>query len=85
MKIIKHIRNQVIFLGLVAAAGYVAYQVLLDDEAKESLNTMKSTVGNSYRQLTGIINDRIGMIMDDDIVEQNRQKVRDDWADLGFL
>ena len=85
MKIIKHIRNQVLFWGFVAAAGYVAYQVLLDDEAKNSLNAMGKTVSRSYQQLTGIVNDRIGMIMDEDVVEQNRQKVREDWADLGFI
>jgi len=84
MKLIKHIRNQILFVGFVAAAGYIAYQTLLDDEAKRQLRELRATTMGSYDRLSGLINQRIGTIMDEDLVAQNRQKIRDMWADLGY-
>lgn len=84
MKLFKLVRNQVILVGLIGLAGYGAYQLLLDDEAKRSLAMAGQTVKKSYDQLAGLVNERIGMIMDEDLIEQNRQKIRDDWAELGF-
>lgn len=84
MRLLKHVRNQVLFVGFVCATGYVAYQVLLDDEAKQELKRLFSTVGKSYQQLAGLVNERIGVIMDEDLVSQNRQNIRDAWADLGY-
>lgn len=84
MKVVRYIRNQILFAAFVCAAGYVAYQVLLDDDAKQGLKSLGSTVGASYTQLTGLVNERIGTIMDEDLVSQNRQKIRDAWADLGY-
>ena len=84
MKLFKLVRNQVILVGLIGLAGYGAYQLLLDDEAKRSLAMAGQTVKQSYDQLAGLVNERIGMIMDEDLIEQNRQKIRDDWAELGL-
>lgn len=84
MKIVRMVRNQLLFTAFVCASAYVAYQVLLDDEAKQGLKTLGATMNNSYQQLTGLVNERIGTIMDEDMVSQNRQKIRDAWADLGY-
>ena len=37
MRMLKRLRNDAIALVVLCAAGYVAYQVLLDDEAKEGV------------------------------------------------
>lgn len=84
MRVVRFIRNQIILTAVVCAAGYVAYQVLLDDEAKEGIRSLTRTMSDSYGQLTNMVNERIGMVMDDDLVTQNRQQVREAWADLGF-
>ena len=84
MKVLRLIRNQIILTGAVCVAGYVAYQVLLDDEAKGELRQLVRTVRGSYYQLADVVNQRIGTIMDEDLVMQNRQQIRDAWADLGY-
>jgi len=84
VKIVRFVRNQLLFTAFVCASAYVAYQVLLDDEAKQGLKTLGSTLNGSYQQLTDLVNARIGTIMDEDLVSQNRQKIRDAWADLGY-
>lgn len=84
MRVFRHIRNQILLTACVCAAGYVAYQVLLDDNAKSELRAAGATLTNSYRQLSGLVNERIGTIMDEDVVAQNRQQIRDAWANLGF-
>lgn len=40
MRILKRLRNDLILVGVVCVAGYVAYQVLLDKEAKEGIKSM---------------------------------------------
>lgn len=84
MRILKVIRNEMIGLVIVCAAGYFAYQLLLDAEAKAGIHDAAVTVRDSYRTLSGLVNERIGTIMDEDVVAQNRQTIRDKWADLGF-
>ena len=84
MRLVRYIRNQILLTAFVCGVGYVAYQVLLDDEAKEGLRSLASTVSNSYGELTGLVNDRIGTIMDEDLVQQNRRNIREAWENLGF-
>lgn len=84
MRIFRRIRNDAIMLVVLCAAGYIAYQVLLDDEAKESVNALVHTVSDSYNQLTSLVNEHIGTIMDEDVVIQNRQDIRNAWRDLGY-
>ena len=84
MRIFKRIRNDAIILVVLCAAGYVAYQVLLDDEAKQGISSLANTVVDSYRSLTNLVDEHIGTIMDEDMVSQNREQIRNAWADLGF-
>lgn len=84
MSLIKKIRNDAIMFVVICAAGYVAYQVLLDDEAKAGIRSLCSTVGDSYTRLTNVVNDHIGTIMDEEAVIQNREQIKNAWADLGY-
>lgn len=84
MRILKKLRNDVIMVAVVCAAGYIAYQVLLDDQAKQGIKDLTQTVKESYSSLSGIVNSRIGTIMDEDVVLQNRADIKQAWADLGY-
>lgn len=84
MRILKQLRNDVIMVAVVCAAGYIAYQVLLDDQAKQGIRDLTQTVKDSYTSLSGIVNSRIGTIMDEDVVIQNRADIKQAWADLGY-
>lgn len=84
MRMLKRMRNDAIALVVLCAAGYVAYQVLLDDEAKEGVKSLVRTVTDSYQQLSNLVNDHIGTIMDEDVVVQNKTQIMNAWADLGF-
>ena len=84
MRILKKLRNDVIMVVVVCAAGYIAYQLLLDDQAKQGIKDLTQTVKESYSSLSGIVNSRIGTIMDEDVVLQNRADIKQAWADLGY-
>lgn len=84
MRMLKRLRNDAIALVVLCAAGYVAYQVLLDDEAKEGVKSLVRTVTDSYQQLSNLVNDHIGTIMDEDVVVQNKAQIMNAWVDLGF-
>ena len=84
MNIIKRMRNDAILLAVLCAAGYVAYQVLLDDQAKQGIKDMTRTVVDSYVSLTNLVNDHIGTIMDEETVVQNKLNIKQTWADLGY-
>jgi glycosyltransferase involved in cell wall biosynthesis len=57
---------------------------IMYDKAKEGVSSMAHTVKDSYTQLSNLVNDRIGTIMDEDVVTQNRKDIKEAWADLGF-
>ena len=39
---------------------------------------------DSFNTLSEMVDDRIGTIMDDEVVAQNRQNIKDAWKALGF-
>lgn len=84
MRMLRRLRNDAIMLVVLCAAGYVAYQVLLDDEAKDGIKSLVYTVRDSYQQMSNLVNDHIGTIMDEDVVIQNKSQIMNAWADLGF-
>lgn len=84
MGIVKRVRNDAIMMVLLCAAGYVAYQVLLDDNAKQGIKDMTKTVVDSYVSITDMVNEHIGTIMDEETVVQNKMNIKQAWADLGF-
>ncbi len=84
MRILKHIRNGAIALGVVTGLSVIAYQLLLDDVAKQGLSDMTKTIIDSYVKLHTLVNDHIGTIMDEDVVRENREQVRQAWESLGF-
>ena len=83
-KHIRRIRNGIILVAVVGMAGVIAYQLLLDDRAKDDIYNVVKTVSDSAHKLGDVVNDHIGTIMDEDVVEQNRRQVREAWEALGY-
>lgn len=81
---IRRLKLQVALVAIAGVSVFVAYQVLLDKRAKEDLKSAIGTVNESGRQLATLVNERIGTIMDEEVVAQNRKQVRDAWQALGF-
>ena len=81
---IRRLKFQVGLIVVVGVVAVVAYEVLLDKQAKQDLKEALATVNDSGRQLATMVNDRIGTIMDEEVVAQNRQQVREAWQALGY-
>ena len=84
MKLLNRMRNDLILAGVIVAAGYVAYNFLLDERAREGVATMNRTIRESFTSLSNMVNDHIGTIMDEDAVAQNRQDVKEAWESIGY-
>ncbi len=84
MRAVKRVRNYLVVGAVACSVGVIAYQLLLDDEAKDSLKKLSRTLATSYRQVASIVRDRAGTYMDAESVRQNRQDIRDAWDELGI-
>lgn len=83
-RITRFIRNRLLLAAGTAVVGYVAYQVLLDDDAKAQVQSLIDTIVQSGELLTERVTNRVGVIMDEELIEQNRAAVREAWAKIGF-
>lgn len=83
-RIARRIKRDLILTALLSLGAVVAYHVLLDEEARSGVRAMNHTIIDSFNTLSEMVDDRIGTIMDDEVVAQNRQNIKDAWKALGF-
>ena len=83
-RIARRIKRDLILTALLSLGAIVAYHVLLDEEARSGVRAMNHTIIDSFNTLSEMVDDRIGTIMDDEVVAQNRQNIKDAWKALGF-
>ena len=83
-RIARRIKRDLILTALLSLGAVVAYHVLLDEEARSGVRAMNQTIIDSFNTLSEMVDDRIGTIMDDEVVAQNRQNIKDAWKALGF-
>ena len=83
-RIARRIKRDLILTALLSLGAVVAYHVLLDEEARSGVHAMNQTIIDSFNTLSEMVDDRIGTIMDDEVVAQNRQNIKDAWKALGF-
>ena len=83
-RIARRIKRNLILTALISLGAVVAYHVLLDEEARSGVRAMNHTIIDSFNTLSEMVDDRIGTIMDDEVVAQNRQNIKDAWKALGF-
>lgn len=83
-RIARRIKRDLILTALLSLGAVVAYHVLLDEEARSGVRAMNHTIIDSFNTLSEMVDDRIGTIMDDEVVAHNRQNIKDAWKALGF-
>ena len=83
-RIARRIKRDLVLTALLSVGAVVAYHVLLDEEARSGVRAMNHTIIDSFNTLSEMVDDRIGTIMDDEVVAQNRQNIKDAWKALGF-
>ena len=83
-RIARRIKRDLVLTALLSLGAVVAYHVLLDEEARSGVRAMNHTIIDSFNTLSEMVDDRIGTIMDDAVVAQNRQNIKDAWKALGF-
>ena len=83
-RIARRIKRDLVLTALLSLGAVVAYHVLLDEEARSGVRAMNHTIIDSFNTLSEMVDDRIGTIMDDEVVAQNRQNIKDAWKALGF-
>lgn len=83
-RLLKRVKRDLIIVGVLSLGAVVAYHVLLDEEAREGVRDMNREIIKSFNTLSEMVDDRIGTIMDDELVAQNRQNIRDAWKAIGF-
>lgn len=80
----KRLKATVILMLLAAGGGYLAYQTLLTDEAKESLVKGWQSVAKGYATVKDAMEERYGVVMEDDQPLPNVAETKREWEALGF-
>ena len=78
----KRIKTTLVLVGGVALALAAAYNVLLSDQAKESLRSGARAVRDACDKVCDAVNESYGVVMDDNL--PNREKTERQWSDLGY-
>lgn len=77
------LRTTLIVVGVVGAAGAIAYRLLLTDDAREDLETALSAVRTSIDRITTVMDDVRGHEMREDVLP-NREATMADWEAIGY-
>lgn len=68
---------------LAAGIVYLAYRLLLSDDAKDSIKSGARTVNDAVERICKVIDDAQGSVMEEDVLP-NRQRTERQWDALGF-
>ena len=79
----RSLRNQLLLMAVVGISCLAAYELLLTREAKEQLKGAVSAVSGSYNRISNIINNHIGIVMEEDVLP-NREDALRQWAEIGY-
>ena len=82
MVIVKKLAGQVVGLAVLAAIGVAAYNILLSDEARESLRQGAASVKKACNKVCDTINACQGTVVDDDL--PNRERTQRQWESIGY-
>lgn len=76
------IRNAIVLIGLVGAAGWFAYSHLLSEEAKKGMKDAAQEAKSAYQRISEIVSDAQGSYVKEDL--PNRKQTEAQWAKLGY-
>lgn len=80
---VRKLRTTLTIATLAAGTVYLAYRLLLSDEAKESIKSGARTVNDAVERMCKLIDDAQGSVMEEDVLP-NRQRTEQQWDALGF-
>lgn len=80
----KKLSASLILVAIAAGAGYLAYQMLLTDEAKESIAQGVKGVGDAYTAVKDTLQDQYGVVMEDEQPLFNVEETKREWEALGY-
>ncbi len=78
----RRIRNAIVLIGLVGAAGWFAYSHLLSEEAKKGMKDAAQEAKSAYQRISEIVRDAQGSYVKEDL--PNRRQTEAQWAKLGY-
>lgn len=78
----KRVKTTLVLVGGVALALAATYNVLLSDQAKESLRNSARAVRDACDKVCDVVNESYGVVMDDNL--PNREKTERQWSNLGY-
>lgn len=78
----KRIKTTLVLVGGVALALAATYNILLSDQAKESLRNSARAVRDACDKVCDVVNESYGVVMDDNL--PNREKTERQWSNLGY-
>ena len=80
---VRKLRTTLTVAALAAGTVYLAYRLLLSDEAKESIKNGALAVNDAVERMCKVIDDAQGSVMEEDVLP-NRQRTEQQWDALGF-
>lgn len=78
----RRIRNAIVLIGLVGAAGWFAYSHLLSEEAKKGMKDAAQEAKSAYQRISDMVSDAQGSYVKEDL--PNRRQTEAQWAKLGY-
>lgn len=78
------IKTAAIGLIIFTAAGYVFYEKILSDDAKSKIEELAQTMQAGYSQISEVIEQITGQVVDDPDTLPNVQLTNQQWKDLGY-
>ena len=76
------IRNAIVLIGLVGAAGWFAYSHLLSEEAQKGMKDAAQEAKSAYQRISEIVSDAQGSYVKEDL--PNRRQTEAQWTKLGY-
>lgn len=78
----RRIRNAIVLIGLIGAAGWFAYSHLLSEEAKKGMKDAAQEAKSAYQRISEIVRDAQGSYVKEDL--PNRRQTEAQWAKLRY-
>lgn len=78
----RRIRNAIVLIGLVGAAGWFAYSHLLSEEAKKGMKDAAQEVKSAYQRISEMVSEAQGSYVKEDL--PNRRQTEAQWTKLGY-
>lgn len=78
------IKTAAIGLIFFTAAGYLFYEKILSDDAKLKIEELAQTMQAGYSQISEVIEQITGQVVDDPDTLPNVQLTNQQWKDLGY-